>query len=595
MLNQIEAIIVTIEKKKKCNDKALQIVTDFSEGTISEHVLLDNLKFINQEHYQDIVEERAINKLCGYPICPKPLENIPSKQYHISTTLNKVFDITDRKNFCSNLCYKASKFLKDQVLTSPLWLREDESTTCTLISLQSGGGMSGDEIDLGVNPVKIDLEIPSTDTDPNEDCSPEDVANELKSKTSNNNPKASGNVNADVNERRAKCSNSEVSLSEKCNPENTCEQSKEEGINEERCCVSHKCGSEEVVCETKNIVQLSYSDKTSPCDSSQTCGVSSSQEGFVSNSSDSSRKDDKIINPPILGHQAETKTGVTKSHKHSSKRKCLVAKNKSNTPNLNPLHNVVLRIEQILREWVSVDSLCFIFGVEKIKELLAEKKNRNLPAFTQDVHLYERYLAICKKLNVLELEDTKIDASFRDEVKKPLPDYEALKEETKEMEIKVKMFFKGDKVKFDDKELNKESESRSGANDIEPVLPLVDIHAQKALRRRIVIDKLRKVFEDLQKSLGLRGFNLTEDLRTLVSTFMLSAHNITMKPAEWTLVSIAIIKLLSLRDSLLAQALTSSTADRHLTLLMMSYSLDAGYLDRLMLWLTDVEAVLQKT
>lgn len=59
--------------------------------------ILLQLQFINQEQYQDIVEERAINKICGYPPCSSHLQNIPTKKYHISTSHNKVFDITDRK------------------------------------------------------------------------------------------------------------------------------------------------------------------------------------------------------------------------------------------------------------------------------------------------------------------------------------------------------------------------------------------------------------------------------------------------------------------------------------------------------------------
>ena len=42
-----------------------------------------------------------------------------AKMFH-----QQVYDITERKNFCSNSCFKRSNFLKSQVSTSPLWLRE---------------------------------------------------------------------------------------------------------------------------------------------------------------------------------------------------------------------------------------------------------------------------------------------------------------------------------------------------------------------------------------------------------------------------------------------------------------------------------------
>lgn len=73
---------------------------------------------------EDVIEERAIIKLCGYVLCPKPLTVIIRQQYHISTHRNKVYDISRWKNFCSLLCYGAANYLLEQMLGSPLWLRE---------------------------------------------------------------------------------------------------------------------------------------------------------------------------------------------------------------------------------------------------------------------------------------------------------------------------------------------------------------------------------------------------------------------------------------------------------------------------------------
>lgn len=81
---------------------------------------------INQSHYDDIVEERSIVKLCGYPLCDDSLKDIPKRQFIISTAQNKVYDITERKKFCSNKCFKSSEYLKEQILTSPLWVRRED-------------------------------------------------------------------------------------------------------------------------------------------------------------------------------------------------------------------------------------------------------------------------------------------------------------------------------------------------------------------------------------------------------------------------------------------------------------------------------------
>lgn len=87
---------------------------------------LFQLIHINQAHYDDIVEERSIVKLCGYPPCTIALGTIPKQQYVIASTQNKVYDITERKKFCSNKCYKSSVYLKEQILTTPLWVRKDD-------------------------------------------------------------------------------------------------------------------------------------------------------------------------------------------------------------------------------------------------------------------------------------------------------------------------------------------------------------------------------------------------------------------------------------------------------------------------------------
>ena len=57
-------------------------------------------------------------------------EHDPSKvkgKFHISMRTNKVYNIEERKLFCSALCFKSSSFLRDQLETSPLWLREGDT------------------------------------------------------------------------------------------------------------------------------------------------------------------------------------------------------------------------------------------------------------------------------------------------------------------------------------------------------------------------------------------------------------------------------------------------------------------------------------
>ncbi|XP_025198401.1 putative RNA polymerase II subunit B1 CTD phosphatase RPAP2 homolog [Melanaphis sacchari] len=120
-------LIESLKIKKECEKKALDIVVELIDGGLEEPDLLNKLCSINACHYEDVVEERFILKQCGYVMCDKKLTDIPNQKYKISLALTKVFDITERKKFCSNTCYKSSQYLQKQLLTTPLWLRDKDT------------------------------------------------------------------------------------------------------------------------------------------------------------------------------------------------------------------------------------------------------------------------------------------------------------------------------------------------------------------------------------------------------------------------------------------------------------------------------------
>lgn len=125
------------DRKKKCNAKAQEIVEKLLE-TVSEVELMDCLLDINQNHMEDVFVERSILKICGWPLCENELTNIPKQQYKISLSSGKVFDITERKMFCGPNCYRSAIYLKEQLLTSPLWMRLDaDKPEFKLLSLPS--------------------------------------------------------------------------------------------------------------------------------------------------------------------------------------------------------------------------------------------------------------------------------------------------------------------------------------------------------------------------------------------------------------------------------------------------------------------------
>ena len=89
------------------------------------------MKFISSGHYDDIVTERSIEKLCGYPLCSEQKGEEIKQQFKIDTKTNRVYDLSDRKNFCCHKCLKHSMFLREQISQTPLWLRNGDEKPVT--------------------------------------------------------------------------------------------------------------------------------------------------------------------------------------------------------------------------------------------------------------------------------------------------------------------------------------------------------------------------------------------------------------------------------------------------------------------------------
>lgn len=128
-----ERIAAALARKKECERKALAIVERLSEETSTRDSIIDAAKHLNQGYYSDVVTERSITKLCGYPICDKPLTKTKKATFHISLREKKVYNTEDRIQFCSNHCFKASTFLLHQLDSSPLWTREETEIKLRLL------------------------------------------------------------------------------------------------------------------------------------------------------------------------------------------------------------------------------------------------------------------------------------------------------------------------------------------------------------------------------------------------------------------------------------------------------------------------------
>lgn len=163
-----QVVQTAVEYTKQC----LAIVHRYIElpEAEDERQLLRDVHFITRAHYEDITEERACADLCGYPLCGNVLSRCllqgskgfkPAQRYHIKA--NKVYDISRRRNFCSDGCFRCSEHLAGQISTEPGYLRPASSAsicTITLLSKEetkkSGRGLPGEEVKL-VDPLIKDL------------------------------------------------------------------------------------------------------------------------------------------------------------------------------------------------------------------------------------------------------------------------------------------------------------------------------------------------------------------------------------------------------------------------------------------------------
>lgn len=85
------------------------------EGIKSESHLLIAGSLLSKSDYHDVVIERSIAKMCGYPLCsnslPSPSSSKPPRKgrYHISLKEHKVYDLVETHMYCSTKCVVDSR------------------------------------------------------------------------------------------------------------------------------------------------------------------------------------------------------------------------------------------------------------------------------------------------------------------------------------------------------------------------------------------------------------------------------------------------------------------------------------------------------
>ncbi|CAF1356688.1 unnamed protein product [Adineta ricciae] len=172
----------------------------------------------------------------------------------------------------------------------------------------------------------------------------------------------------------------------------------------------------------------------------------------------------------------------------------------------------------------------------------------------------QRYQQLVNKLDVEDLM-----SSENKRAERKLPTLEQLQKTTtqSQYEIKVKEFFFGKNEQID--------EEMSASSAI--ALPPVDAYSQQSIRLSIVGDKLMTCLKQILSESTHQA--VAQDIRTILSEFLLTlnfnSENITLKPNEWTIMTIFLLHLLTIKlPTLMPRLIESKIIKSLLTTLNLS-------------------------
>uniref|UniRef100_G1PX00 RNA polymerase II subunit B1 CTD phosphatase RPAP2 homolog n=1 Tax=Myotis lucifugus TaxID=59463 RepID=G1PX00_MYOLU len=521
----------TVRKKIEFERKALHIVEQLLEENITEEFFMECGKYITPARYSDVVDERSIIKLCGYPLCHKKLGIVPKQKYKISNKTNKVYDITERKCFCSNFCYKASKFFEAQIPQTPVWVREEERHPDFQLLREGQRGHSGEEVQLCSktiktsdvdNPGHIEKQYESNFSSIPSDSSSDDEQDFISSILPGNRPNATG--------IRQQLHKESIMKKKACQKSNFKQKDKEQAVIS----ITEQLGN----------CRLDSQEKAATCELPlQTVNTQVSFNSPSRNNVDAPEIPENRYNSSEI-----TLVGISKKSAGHLKRKFgksnQISRSASSSVQVCPevaKANLLKVLKETLIEWKTEATLRFLYGqnyasvclkpasVPLVKEEELDEDDINSDPDSHSPALQESQDSLDESLP-FRASDTAI---------KPLPSYESLKKENETLTLRIREFYRGQYV------LNEETTKSQDSEEHDRTFPLIDSSSQNQIRERIVLQKLSKVLPGLLGPLQMTSGHICTPLKNLVRTFRLTNRNIIHKPAEWTLIAMVLLSLLT--------------------------------------------------
>ncbi|XP_028448935.1 putative RNA polymerase II subunit B1 CTD phosphatase rpap2 isoform X2 [Perca flavescens] len=630
-----EVVTEMLRDKLELEKRALKIVERLLEDNVAEDFLVDCARFITPAYYKDALEERSIAEMCSYPICSNKLGKIPTQKYRISTKTNKVYDITERKCFCSNFCYKASKEFELQIPNTPLWLRQHESPPEIKLMKKRDGGSSGEEVKLLERRLQVDdIEDPLA-------APPEDPP------SSRRGPAADGLSHSESSDVEQEQDFVSSVVSQRQGPRvhwgdlpkrTDGDEKGDRGVTERRKKQGREGGEEEIEgraaesegekregengreslsCETDaekrptssnadrprgepvpdqpsveettaklNVCSLSESvTQTAPPPVDSTATQAEPTHLIASRpceDSNSSTERKPLPSSTLIGTNQDGHDTASSSQRGLNITQVGVSKRgaaglqellKSHAAGAKPHSHVRLNLLECLRrtlkDWSTDKTLEFLYGAHYSPGSAVADVEEEKAAGEEDEELDEDDFEDDFEDNVADGDAERVGAGVQERASAAVPDYQALRQETEQLELRVREFYKGTWILPEGaEELHGNQGTVQDQSTKDPALPLVDSHAQHFIQKRITVEKLTSCLRNVVGPLSLTISDFSTDLNNLVKTFRFSNTNIIHKTPEWTLIAVVLLHLLSEVSPVVREALETRASAEYLNTLM---------------------------
>ncbi|KAK1318805.1 hypothetical protein QJS10_CPB04g01066 [Acorus calamus] len=124
----------------------------------AESKLLAAGSLLSHPDYDDVVVERSISGLCGYPVCGRflPSDRPRKGRYRISLSEHRVYDLQETYKYCSSGCLVSSRAFSSSLEDGrPVDAAMDPAKIDRVMRMFEGLSLGGRDGDLGMSKVKI--------------------------------------------------------------------------------------------------------------------------------------------------------------------------------------------------------------------------------------------------------------------------------------------------------------------------------------------------------------------------------------------------------------------------------------------------------